>query len=278
MAMSVTYGTFAGHVVYENRGGVESTYMRDQLGNTVGLMEMNGHQTDSWTYWPFGEVRTHTGSSTTPLTFLGTLGYFVDFLNQLYVRARHLRTDLTRWLSTDGFWPQQPAYQYADCAPVLKIDPSGRFSIIDVIKECGMGLAGMVGDILSGQKFPDGNSWCKFGGSCVAALAGLIFGAILLAICPECEPLIACAANMLASILTTLVDVKCHPVPCGQYPLSPCKMGAAALDLIMSCIGGLVGQIPGVGGALGEALAQFDSAMMGGLGCPEGEGSLPEPG
>ncbi len=54
MAMSVTYGTFAGHVVYENRGGVESTYMRDQLGNTIGLMEMNGHQTDSWTYWPFG--------------------------------------------------------------------------------------------------------------------------------------------------------------------------------------------------------------------------------
>src|SRR5665213_3210645 len=99
MAMSVTYGTFAGHVVYENRGGVESTYMRDPLGNTIGLLDMSGNRTDSWTYWPFGEIQNHTGTATTPLTFLGTLGYFVDFLNQLYARARHLRADLTRWLT-----------------------------------------------------------------------------------------------------------------------------------------------------------------------------------
>src|SRR5580658_1420881 len=99
MAMSVTYSTLNGHVVFENRGGVPRTYMRDPLGNTIGLLDMSGNQTDSWTYWPYGEVQNHSGPSTTPLTFLGTLGYFVDLLNQIYVRARVLRVDLTRWLT-----------------------------------------------------------------------------------------------------------------------------------------------------------------------------------
>src|SRR5271165_5116873 len=108
MAASVLYSTFNGHVIYENRGGTERTYMRDPLGNTIGLLDMNGNQTGSWTYQPYGEVQSRTGTSTTPLTFLGTLGYFVDFLNQVYVRARVFRADLTRWLTVDPVWPKRP--------------------------------------------------------------------------------------------------------------------------------------------------------------------------
>jgi len=83
--------------------------------------------TDTWTYWPYGEVQSRGGSSITPFTFLGTLGYFVDFLNQLYVRARHLRADLTRWATTDPSWPLKRSYSYADSMPSRLTDASGMF-------------------------------------------------------------------------------------------------------------------------------------------------------
>lgn len=133
MAASVVYSTFGGHLVYENRGGIERTYMRDPLGNTIGLMDMSGTRTDSWTYWPYGEVQSHGGSSTTPFTFLGTLGYFVDFLNQLYVRARYFRVDVARWATSDPAWPAQPAYAYATNCPTTAVDPSGFFAWLAVL-------------------------------------------------------------------------------------------------------------------------------------------------
>ena len=112
MAMSVVYSTLGGKVLAENRGGVIRQYLPDPLGNTAALADTTGTITDTYTYWPYGEVRTHIGTSTTPLTFLGTLGYFVDFVKQLYVRASHLRVDLTQWMTVDPVWPRMPPYAY----------------------------------------------------------------------------------------------------------------------------------------------------------------------
>ena len=126
MAMSVVYGTAFGGIISENRGGVVSAYIPDQLGNTIGLMNSAGTLTDSWTYWPYGEVRTRTGSNATPFTFLGTLGYFLDTLNKMfYVRARHLRSDLARWLTVDPLWPQEQAFCYVNDTPIAIADPTG---------------------------------------------------------------------------------------------------------------------------------------------------------
>jgi RHS repeat-associated protein len=104
---------------------VRRDYLPDPLGNTIALLDTDHAVTDTWSYWPYGEVQAHSGPSTTALTFLGTLGYCVDFLNQLYVRARHLRADLARWLELDRYWPGQPAFQYACANPVNYSDPSG---------------------------------------------------------------------------------------------------------------------------------------------------------
>lgn len=113
-------------VVSETRGGVESDYISDPLGSTIGLMNSSGTMTDRWEYWPYGEVVSRTGTSVTPLTFLGVIGYFQDVLSKLfYVRARHLRADLARWLTVDQFWPSQEPYSYTDCDPLTKSDPSG---------------------------------------------------------------------------------------------------------------------------------------------------------
>lgn len=125
MAASVTYTVWDGQVVSEDRAGVLRDYVPDPLGNTIALLDSGHNITDSWTYWPYGEVQSHGGSSTTPFTFLGTLGYFVDFLNQLYVRARHLRVELTRWVTVDPQWPRQASYSYARSSPTVVTDSTG---------------------------------------------------------------------------------------------------------------------------------------------------------
>ena len=126
MALSVVYSNFGGRVVSETRNGVESNYVSDPLGSTIGLMDSAGAMTDRWTYWPYGEVATRTGTNPTPLTFLGVLGYFKDVLDKLfYVRARHLRVDLARWLTVDPLWPRQLPYGYVTAAPTGLADSSG---------------------------------------------------------------------------------------------------------------------------------------------------------
>ena len=126
--MSVVYGTAFGGIISENRGGVVSAYVPDPLGNTIGLMNSAGTMTDSWTYWPYGEVRTRSGSNATPFTFCGTLGYFLDTVNKMfYVRARHLRSDLARWPTVDPLWPIESAYAYVNDRPLVWTDPFGFF-------------------------------------------------------------------------------------------------------------------------------------------------------
>ena len=127
--MSLVLTNIYGRIVHENRGGVERFYVPDPLGNTAALVDATGAVKDSWTYWPYGEVQNHAGSSTTAFTFLGTLGYFTDAIGRLYVRARYLESALTRWLTVDPLWPSQPAYTYVSSRPLRLIDPSGRLKI-----------------------------------------------------------------------------------------------------------------------------------------------------
>jgi RHS repeat-associated protein len=126
MAMSVVYSNFGGEIVHENRGGVERFYVPDTLGSTQALVDASGAVTDTFEYWSYGEERSHTGSSATPFTWLGVLGYFKDVLNKLYyVRARYMRPELARWQTVDPLWPRRSAYSYAFGQPSSQIDPSG---------------------------------------------------------------------------------------------------------------------------------------------------------
>jgi len=127
MAMSVVYSNAFGGIIAENRGGAVSTYLRDTLGSTIGLMNSAGSLTDRWEYWLYGEIIKHSGSSATPFTFLGVVGYFVDLAVGLYyVRMRHLSASLGRWLTVDPQWPSQQAYGYCASQPCTCIDPSGE--------------------------------------------------------------------------------------------------------------------------------------------------------
>jgi|GEM_PF-3004938 len=128
MTLTVSYTIFDNVIVKENRSGVESFYNPDTLGSTSQLTDASGNVTDSYAYWPYGEVRTHTGSSKTPYTYVGTLGYYFDsVMNWFYVRARYYLSNVGRWLTIDPLWPGQHAYGYGLDNPIANSDPSGLF-------------------------------------------------------------------------------------------------------------------------------------------------------
>ncbi len=142
MAMKVTYTVVNGEVLSENRNGVIRDYVPDSLGSTIALLDNAQTITDTFEYWPYGEVRTRTGTTATPFQFVGTLGYYTDASGRAYVRARYLRMDTTRWLTEDpiGFSNGEfNHFQYSKCEPVRWNDPSGlkvKFCYRPVVGNC----------------------------------------------------------------------------------------------------------------------------------------------
>jgi len=125
--MGVTsYLVVGGEIISETRNGVKSDYIPDPLGSTAALINASGTITDTFTYWPYGQVRSHVGSSVTPFSFVGTLGYYADVVSgRLYVRARVYVPNLTRWLTVDPLWPAESSCVYVDSNPISLIDPTG---------------------------------------------------------------------------------------------------------------------------------------------------------
>jgi RHS repeat-associated protein len=125
MPMKAVYDVLDGEVLGETRGGAGRTYLPDPLGSTAALIDSSQNITDEWEYWPYGEVRSHAGTSTTPFTYLGTLGYYSDGDGRYYVRARALDARDARWTTVDPLWPREKAYCYAGGLPTSAVDPSG---------------------------------------------------------------------------------------------------------------------------------------------------------
>src|SRR5437870_9649218 len=102
---TVRYTTVDGEIIAEKRGGVRRLYVPDPLGSTVALLDNTQAQTDTFSYWPYGEERTRTGTTPTPFRFGGTLGYHRDSAPRAYVRARYLDSGKGLWLTTDPLGP-----------------------------------------------------------------------------------------------------------------------------------------------------------------------------
>jgi RHS repeat-associated protein len=125
---TVRYTVIDGEVIAEKRGGVRSLYVPDPLGSTVALLDSTQSQTDTFSFWPYGENNARTGSTATPFQFVGTAGYHRDSANRTYVRARTLDTARGRWLTEGpigregGDWN---LYRYAHAQAATIIDPSG---------------------------------------------------------------------------------------------------------------------------------------------------------
>ena len=112
----------------ERRGSTSSFYGFDQQSNTRILVSIGGNITDSYLYKAFGEELLVSGTTVNPLRFVGQVGYWRDIASRLYVRTRHLRTDLGRWMSRDpiGFEGDWNLYRYVGNRPGVFIDPLGK--------------------------------------------------------------------------------------------------------------------------------------------------------
>jgi len=156
MPMSVTYATVNGVLVEENRTGTVTTYVADTLGSVVKTVDEAGATTSGTTYWPYGEVRTSSGSNPSPWRFVGILGYYNDVTARLYIRARTFRADVARWLSVDPLWPKVTAYDYAKQIPTIAVDPSGKLPVAAVLCAAACITAG---GCLAGMWIACGELW-----------------------------------------------------------------------------------------------------------------------
>jgi len=126
---AVRYSTINGEIIAEKRDGVRRNYVPDPLGSIRALLDKQQQITDRFDYWPYGETRTRTGSTTTPFRFVGSRGYYRDRAARTYVRARTLLPSLGRWSSLDPFWARlntgMNRYLYVSASPIGGVDPSG---------------------------------------------------------------------------------------------------------------------------------------------------------
>jgi RHS repeat-associated protein len=124
----VNYTVVNGEVIAEKRGGVRSCYVPDPLGSTRALLDNTQTITDSFDYWPYGEVKPgRTGTTATPFQYGGTLGYYQDSGSRTYVRRRVLRPSMTRWQTEDPVWNGwgQSLFSYGANSPATYTDPTG---------------------------------------------------------------------------------------------------------------------------------------------------------
>lgn len=128
---TVRYTVINSEVIAEKRSGVRRQYVPDPLGSTVALLDNTQAKTDTFTYWPYGEEATRTGTTATSFRYVGTLGYYRDSATKSYVRARYLDTKLGRWVSEDPVYlgdsnaPDYNAYCYVSNRPTVLVDYSG---------------------------------------------------------------------------------------------------------------------------------------------------------
>ncbi|MFM9874485.1 MAG: RHS repeat domain-containing protein [Fimbriimonadaceae bacterium] len=229
MAASVLYTNFGGMLVHEDRGGVQRTYVHDEMGNTSFLVDATS-VTDTYTYTPYGQV-THAGSIVNPFTFIGALGYFATGWSMLtsYVRARWYSNVSGQWGSVDPIWPMEPAYGYVRGNPAMVVDPSGNTPQIGAafLGCLAGGVFGFIGGKLQGQS--NAVSACRAVISCVA-------GAILGFIATTWPWWAKCLGGALGGLAASLASALCSPPnPCGPRVIWQCLLISALMSLAFGC-------------------------------------------
>ncbi len=130
MAVTTTrYSNAAGIPLTQKVGATASVLLPDPQGNVIGRIDSNQVILGKTWYWPYGELR--TGALGSSLGYGGMWGYYTDNTsNRIYIRARYLKPNYTRWLTVDPVWPNTSAYVYVADRPIVDVDPTGKLPLL----------------------------------------------------------------------------------------------------------------------------------------------------
>ena len=135
-------GNLRAHNVYGNDllgrtdGAAATFYQHDALGSTRLLTDGTGTVTDTYAWEGYGDLAASTGSTANPYLFAGE--QFEPALGLYNLRARNYDPSVGRFLGRDPETgrPSDPRSQhpflYAHADPINLIDPTGRFSMIEL--------------------------------------------------------------------------------------------------------------------------------------------------
>ena len=118
--------------------GQERFFLYDGLGTTRVLADGSEAVTDTYVYEAFGELLASTGSSDNAYRYTGE--QYDSGLNQYYLRARYYDQGVGRFSQMDTWMgrSQDPVtlhkYLYANADTVNGIDPSGRATLMELLK------------------------------------------------------------------------------------------------------------------------------------------------
>ncbi|WP_414573235.1 putative Ig domain-containing protein [Nostoc sp. CCY 9925] len=160
-----TYGL---GLIKSDRSGNENYYHTDGLGSTRVLTNAIGQVVDNYTYDAYGRLLFSTGTAENSYQFAGEQRDSQTGLD--YLRARYYDADLGRFISKDAFAGfmddpmSQHDYQYAHANPVNFTDPTGYFTLTEILTGIGItglfaglgiGAANLIGSYASGASGED---------------------------------------------------------------------------------------------------------------------------
>jgi RHS repeat-associated protein len=121
---SYLYGPGGLPVESVTSSGSPTYYMQDQLGSTRLLTSATGAVTGTYTYDPWGNITSHTGTATTPLLYAGQ--YQDPQTGCYYLRNRWYDPATAQFLTIDPDVSQtQAPYTYTADNPITNADPDG---------------------------------------------------------------------------------------------------------------------------------------------------------
>ena len=125
------YAYGRGLVAATSAAGANSYYQFDAQGNTAATTNASGTIVDAYTYLPFGEHLTSTGSAPNPFTFAGRSAVVDRGDGTFLTRTRLYDAGLGRFTQRDpvGLLGQDAnLYRYVSNAPTVAADPSGHLA------------------------------------------------------------------------------------------------------------------------------------------------------
>jgi RHS repeat-associated protein len=125
MSMNARYTVIDGEVMSELRSGTKRDYVPNPSGSSVALLDGTSTKTDTFEYWPYGEIADRVGNTATPFQYIGIFGYYRDRNSADYVRARYLDKSRGSWITDDPVLVMRGSYLYADTNPISERDTTG---------------------------------------------------------------------------------------------------------------------------------------------------------